>query len=339
MRLPQALLLGLLVPLLPAVALDIVLPTGNDALLRKREADFFQPTVEGTVESGKFGWVRRNGSRFHEGIDIKALQRDRRGEAADPIYAVADGAVAFINARPSLSNYGRYIVLRHHWDGVEVHTLYAHLSAVAPGLDAGQAVRKGQAIATMGRSANTREGIPPERAHLHFEVNFLINTGFAVWNRKRQPDAPPFGNYNGQNFIGLDPAAFLRDFSANPKQNFAAYIARQPVAFTVLVSARPFPWLTLHPEQIQRTAPDAVPVGYEIGATAWGLPVAVWPRTANDLTDSQRQWLQRGAPLISRINQPELAKHPNQSLITRNRNTWQLTPKGHDWLSLLTCGP
>ncbi len=39
-------------------ALDICLPTANDALLRPGgDADYFQPTVEGNVESGHV-WVR-----------------------------------------------------------------------------------------------------------------------------------------------------------------------------------------------------------------------------------------------------------------------------------------
>ena len=31
------------------------------------DVDYFQPTVEGNVESGMFGCVRSNGHRFHEG--------------------------------------------------------------------------------------------------------------------------------------------------------------------------------------------------------------------------------------------------------------------------------
>jgi hypothetical protein len=59
-------------------ALDISLPTANDPLLRRgADADYFQPTVKGTVESVRFGCVRSHGDRFHEGIDIKCLQRDR----------------------------------------------------------------------------------------------------------------------------------------------------------------------------------------------------------------------------------------------------------------------
>jgi len=314
------------------LALDICLPTANDALLRPGgDADFFQPTVEGGVESGMFGCVRSLGHRFHKGIDIKCLQRDRRGEPTDPIHAVADGEVAFINTKPGLSNYGRYIVLRHNWDGVPVCTLYAHLSEVAFGLAVGQPVRKGQVIATMGHSANTREGISRERAHLHFEIDLLLSPYFHIWYPKHDPLAPPFGDFNGRNLAGLDPAAFLRAYAANRKLNFAEYVAKQPIGFTVLVGTRPFPWLTMHPEQIQPA--HGAPVAYEIGMTAWGLPVAVWPRAAGEINESQHRLLQRGLLVLSRANDAcsELAR--------RSGDGWRFTERGEEWVQLLTYVP
>ncbi len=323
-----------------ARALDICLPTANDALLRPgADAEFFQPTVEGTTESGMFGCVRSNGHRFHEGIDIKCLQRDRRGEPTDPVHAVADGEVAFINTRPGLSNYGRYIVLRHVWDGVQVCTLYAHLSEVATGLVAGQPARKGQVIGTLGHSSNTREGISRDRAHLHFEVNFLLNPNFYIWYPKHDPKAPPFGNYNGQNLIGLDPAAFLRAYAANRRLNFAEYVSKQPIAFTALIGARPLPWLELHPEQVQPAT--GTPIAYEIGMTAWGMPVAVWSRAAGELGEPQRRLLERGQPVVQRVNESELARWTCGELLKRNPRAtgWMVSTRGREYFELLTYAP
>ena len=321
-------------------ALDLCLPTANDALLKPgHDADFFQPTIEGTVESGMFGCVRNNGHRFHEGIDIKCLQRDRHGEPTDPVRAVADGDVAFINSRPGLSNYGRYVVLQHNWDGVQVFTLYAHLSAIAPGLVAGQPVKKEQVIGTLGHSTNTRERITRDRAHLHFEVNFLLNPNFRIWYPKHDPKAPPFGNFNGQNLIGLDPAAFLRAYAADRQLNFAAYVAAQPIAFTVLVGARPPPWLTLHPEQVQPTS--GIPVAYEIGMTSWGLPVAVWPRLPTEIDESQRRVLQRGLPALHRVNEAELARISCLGLVVRSARatSWILSDRGREYFEMITYTP
>ena len=323
-----------------ARALDICLPTANDALLRPGgDADYFQPTVEGTVESGMFGCVRSKGRRFHEGIDIKCLQRNRRGEPTDPIRAVADGEVAFINTKPGLSNYGRYIVLRHNWDGVSVCTLYAHLSEIAAGLVVDQPVKKGQIIATMGHSTNTRECISRDRAHLHFEINFLLNPNFRIWYPKRDPQAPPFGNFNGKNLIGLDPAAFLRAYATNRKLNFAEYVSKQPIAFTALVGARPLPWLALHPEQVQPAS--GIPVAYEIGMTAWGMPVMVWPRTAPEIGEPQQRLLQRGWPTLQRVDETELARATCHELVKRTSrgNGWMLSESGRECFELLTYTP
>ncbi len=312
-------------------ALLVSLPTANNALLRTGgEAEFFQPTIEGTTETGMFGCVRREGRKFHEGIDIKCRQRDRRGEPLDPVHAVADGEVAFINKKSGLSNYGRYIMLAHRWDGVQVYTLYAHLRDVADGLIVGQPVRKGQVIATLGHSTNTREGISAERAHLHFEINFMLNPGFRVWYPKRDPKGPPFGNFNGKNLIGLDAAAFYRAYAANPKLNFADYVARQPVAFTVLVGARLFPWLRMHPEQLR--AATGPTVAYEIAVTAWGLPVAVWPRTASEI-DGRRP------PALNRLSEAELERNGCRRLVERAGRGWRLAGEGREWAELLTYVP
>jgi hypothetical protein len=321
-----------------AQALDISLPTANDALLRPgHDAEFFQPTVEGTVESGMFGCVRRNGRRFHEGIDIKCLQRDRRGEPTDPVHAVADGEVAFFNKKPGLSNYGRYVVLRHRWDGVEVFTLYAHLREIAEGLVVDQPVQKGQVIGMLGHSTNTREGISIDRAHLHFEINFMLNPNFRIWYPKRDPKAPPFGNFNGLNLAGIDPAAFLRVYAPDRKPNFADYLSHQPIGFTVLVGARPFPWLSLHPEQVR--AASGTPIAYEIGATAWGVPIVVWPRSGTEIDASQLRMLQRGMPVLRRVNEAELERWRCREMAKRTGRGWQLAQEGHEWVEMLTYVP
>ena len=147
------------------------LPTANHAIFEPGGEDrYFVPTPGKTWVSGTFGCVRSDGRQMHEGLDIKCLQRDRHGEPTDPILATADGVVAYINNRPSLSNYGRYIVLRHVVEGLEIDSLLAHLSAVQGGLGVGQQVRAGQQVGIMGRSSNTASGISKDRAHVSLRV-------------------------------------------------------------------------------------------------------------------------------------------------------------------------
>src|ERR1041384_1934214 len=136
------------------------LPTSNRALFEKGgEERFFVGTAGKPGPSGTFGCVRSDGHQMHEGLDIRCLKRDKRGEPVDPVMASCDGTVAYINGRVSASNYGKYIVVRHLIEGMEVFTIYAHLSEFADGLRAGKPVKAGETIAIMGRTSNTRERI------------------------------------------------------------------------------------------------------------------------------------------------------------------------------------
>src|SRR4026207_1685991 len=113
---------------LRAVAEPFRLPTANRAIFEPGgEARFFAPTPGKPWTSGGFGCVRTEGWQMHEGLDIRATQFDKAGGPPDPGLATADVVVGYINRRPSLSNYGNYIILRHSIDGVEVCSLYAHL--------------------------------------------------------------------------------------------------------------------------------------------------------------------------------------------------------------------
>lgn len=97
----------------------------------------------------------RSGGRFHEGVDIIA-------KVGQWIYAVKDGNLTkqYFNAVGSLSGNGWRLTTS---DGT--YFFYAHLSAFAPGLTVGSAVKAGQIIGQVGMTGNAP--IP----HLHFEVH------------------------------------------------------------------------------------------------------------------------------------------------------------------------
>src|SRR5687767_6760757 len=161
------------------------LPTANDAIYQRGAEDkFFVGTVGKPWTSGTFGCVRTEGWQMHEGLDIRCLQRDKRGEAIDPVMATAEGAVAYINRRTGLSNYGNYLILKHAVDGIEIYSLYAHLKEIRADLKSGQPVKAGETIAIMGRTSNTGQAITKDRAHVHFELNFLVNDRFGAWYRQ-----------------------------------------------------------------------------------------------------------------------------------------------------------
>src|SRR3954470_24536654 len=150
-------LLGLISFGVAASGQPFQLPTANHALFEKgSEEKFFVGTTGKPWQSGTFGCVRSDGHQMHEGLDIRCLKRDKRGEPIDPVLASSEGTVAYINKRVGTSNYGKYVVVRHVIEGMEVFTLYAHLSDFASGLAPGKAVKAGEVIATMGHTSNTR---------------------------------------------------------------------------------------------------------------------------------------------------------------------------------------
>src|SRR4051794_5191973 len=168
--------------------LVLSLPTENDALFHGGGAAFYQYVtrdfkgVKSTPwEGGQYGFVRNpietpGGlvyTRFHEGIDIKPLRRDANGEPTDPVRAIADGTVAYVNLVPGYSNYGRYVVVEHRWDGASYYSLYGHLASAL--VQAGAKVNRGDQLGVMG---HTGEGIDRERAHVHLELNLLLGRRF-----------------------------------------------------------------------------------------------------------------------------------------------------------------
>lgn len=310
------------------------LPTANRALFEKGgEERFFVGTVGRTWESGTFGAVRSEGYQLHEGLDIRALQRDKRGEATDPVLASADGTVAYINRKASLSNFGIYLILRHQIDGVEVFTSYAHLREVRADLQVGHTVKSGETIGVLGRTANTREGISKDRAHLHFEINLLLNDRFAAWHRKHQPGLRnDHGDWNGRNLLGLDPRLLLLAQQAQGERfNLVNFIKQQTELCRVQVRDTDFPWLRRYPELIVKNpaAEKAGVAGYELVLNYVGIPFQVIPRSAAEMRSP--------APvqLIS-VNPAEQAKNPCCKLVSKRGSQWQLAPNGERLISLLT---
>jgi peptidoglycan LD-endopeptidase LytH len=314
-------------------AQPIRLPTANRALFEPgNQEKFFVGTVGKPWTSGCFGCVRSDGWQMHEGLDIRCLQRDKRGEPSDPVMAAADGTVVYINKRPSLSNYGNYIVLRHRIDGVEIYSLYAHLSSVTPGLAAGQPVKAGESIAVMGRSSNTREGISRDRAHVHFELNLIVNDRFAAWFKKHSPDERnDHGNWNGQNMLGLDPKQiFLTANQQGDKFKLIDFVRNQTELCRVLVRKADFDWVKRYGSLVKSNpiAQKEGIAGYEMALNFTGVPFELIPRAASEIRSKSKY------QLLS-VNEAEYQRNPCRRLVSR-RGHWELATRGINLLDLLT---
>jgi len=267
-------------------ALNLVLPTDNDALFAGDGAEFYQyveRNYKGTKstpwEGGRYGFVRdptdtAGGfvfTRFHEGIDIRSLHRDARGEPLDEVHAIADGKVVHANLVPGYSNYGKYVVIEHRWDGSSYYSLYGHLSSIA--VHPGDTVTRGQRIAVMGY---TGTGLNQERAHLHLELDLMFSRQFEAWyNTFFRNDPNHNGIYNGMNLAGLDVARLYLALRKNPGLTIPEFLNNEEIFYKVTLPnsrhfdlARLYPWMLAAGKRNEKSS-------WEVSFARSGVPLKI----------------------------------------------------------------
>ena len=322
----------------PRERIHVSLPTSSETFWANPAA-YFVPTSnpddglrEAPWEGGSYGYVRnattRSGvrvhTRFHEGMDVAPRFRDAAGEPLDTVVAISDGRVVYVNRDARASNYGRYVVVEHRWQGASYYSLYAHLDAawVYPS----QYVREREAL---GRLGYTGTGIDRRRAHVHTEINLFLSEGFDAWMaRYHARDANEHGRWNGQNLAAFDIVAFYRALAANPRLDLGTWLrTHQPVAFTVVVPGgvaldlvRRYPWLM---PGVAST--DPLPPAYEIALSGSGLPLSVSAREVGTAT-----------PFVLQVS--ARVRHqgaPTNGLLTARGDAYELTTKGRAYVDLL----
>jgi murein DD-endopeptidase MepM/ murein hydrolase activator NlpD len=313
-RLMQSSLAALLtvagIALFPALAskvnadpLDLVLPTDNDALFRGDGPEFYQYVerdykgVKSTPwEGGQYGFVRdpietSEGivfTRFHEGIDIRALQRDAKGEPLDEVRSIAAGKVVHVSEVAGYSNYGKYVVIEHHWDGSSFFSLYGHLSEIA--VRPGNAVERRQRI---GRMGHTGEGINQARSHVHLELNMLLSHEFNRWHQTFFPGEQNHHDiYNGLNLAGLDIARLYLALGKDSDLTLPKFIRAEPVFYTVAIPRskhfelpRAYPWLL-------SKEPGPSTESWLVSFAASGLPVKIEP-SPSPVSQAEVVWVKK----------------------------------------------
>jgi murein DD-endopeptidase MepM/ murein hydrolase activator NlpD len=320
-----------------AQAQTLVLPTDNRALF-EQPSEFFQfvdRNFEGEKttpwEGGQFGFVRdprRFGksiayARFHEGLDIKPLRRDAQGNPLDEVRAIADGVVAYSAAASNLSNYGRYVVVRHDWGQGSFYSLYAHLreSRVSPG----QQVKAGTTLGILGY---TGSGIDQRRAHVHVELNLFLSSRFDAWHAANFATPNHHGAFNGLNLIGLDLQAFYLAQQKNPAVNGAGVVRGTESGYRVAVPGdaemeivKNYPWL------LDGSRPAGKPAAWEVTFSRWGLPLAV--KTSNTPVSQ---------PVVTWVRDAGIPHYTQtRGCVTGSGSTGKLTTEGLRFVRLV-CG-
>jgi len=311
-----------------ASIVDLALPTDNDALFRGGGPEFYQYIerdyhgVKSTPwEGGQYGFVRdpmQTGAglvytRFHEGIDIRPLQRDERGEPLDEVRAIADGKVVYTNRVPSHSNYGNYIVIEHRWGGCNYYSLYGHLSTIA--VQAGQVVQRRERIARMGY---TGTGINLPRAHVHLELNLLLSHNFQSWYDTFHKEEPNYhGIYNGINLKGLDIARLYLALRRNPSLSIPEFLADEDTFYKVTLPRSPhFELPKLYPWMLRGNSTRGAK-SWEVSFTRSGLPLRIEPSTQR-VRRPQLSYVQKSSLNYSDLTQGELSGRGNNVRLSKD---------------------
>ena len=307
-------------------ALDLILPTDNDALFRGGGPAFYQYIEREhngqrstPWEGGQYGFVRdpvETGAgvvytRFHEGIDIRCLHRDANGEPLDEVRAIGAGKVVYTNLVPAHSNYGNYIVVEHRWDGSPYYSLYAHLSTID--VHAGQAVQRGEHIAGMGY---TGAGLNQARAHVHLELNLILSHHFETWyNQLFKQEPNRHGIYNGINLDGIDIARLYLELNKNPALTIPEFLEQEKTFYKVTVPrsayfelTKNYPWM-VKGDATQRTR------SWEVCFARSGVPLRIEP---NDKHVSQPEltYVQPSPLDYSLLTRGEIAGRGKQAHLT-----------------------
>ena len=321
----------------PAQPLHLRLPTSNDALYTGDGPAFYQYTdrnFEGEAsrpwEAGRYGFVRNLVrtpagvvyTRFHEGLDIRPIFRDEDGEPLDTVRSVDDGRVVYFSANPNASNYGRYVVVEHWWQGAAYYALYAHLAEVEA--QPGMFIRRGTPVGRLGYSG---DGLDQRRAHVHFEINLLLADRFERWHAANFPRVRnEHGRWNGQNLAGVDPSALYLALRRDPNLDLGAHLRDQDEGFAVAVPGGQLPDLARRYPWMLDATPERLPPGWEVRFTASGMPYRFTPLRYTV-----------GAPVLLRVSAAVREGHlATNGYLARRSDAYALTTRGLRYLDLVT---
>jgi murein DD-endopeptidase MepM/ murein hydrolase activator NlpD len=302
-----------------AERMQLVWPTPSTAWAEgKPQAQWLQHAGSGDPDSGAFGGVRSAGSQFHEGLDIKPVSRDRRGEPLDHVFAAMNGVVRYVNPTAGDSSYGRYVVLEHPEMTPAVYTLYAHLARVAPAIRPGGEVPAGHVLGTMGHSSGGYM-IPVDRSHLHFEIGVVMTRNFQAWyDRRRFGSRNEHGMWNGMNLMGIDPLAFYNEWRAGRISSVQDFFNRMETAVRLRVATFRTPdFVTRYPSLLTKPQPLGPVAGWEIRFNWTGIPFAWTPLTSADVVG-----LKPDQPRLIEVNAAIERRERSKTLAVSRRGNW-----------------
>ncbi len=212
---------------------------------------------------------------------------------------------------PGYSNYGKYIVIEHHWEGSDYYSLYGHLSSIA--VQPGDTVKRGQHIAVMGY---TGAGLNQARAHLHLELNLMFSHQFETWyNAFFRNDPNHNGIYNGINLAGLDIARLFLALRKNPALTIPEFLSREEVFYKVSLPKSPhfelpklYPWMLVAGARNQKSS-------WEVSFARSGVPLKIEP-SDQQVTQPELSYVKKSSIDYSSLTRDVISGHGENAHLT-----------------------
>lgn len=135
--------------------------------------------------------------RLHLGVDIWA-------DAGTPVYSPLEGTIHSFRDNNNHGDYGPTIILSHKLEGLQLYSLYGHLSwKDLIGLRVGEKIEKSQQLGSFG-NADENGHWPP---HLHFQLMFDMGGNYG--------DYPGVGRFSdkGKYLANIPDPALILQFS------------------------------------------------------------------------------------------------------------------------------
>jgi len=204
-------------------------------------------------------------------------------------------------------------VVEHQWGGCPYYSLYAHLHSIT--VAAGQTVRQGERLGIMG---HTGTGIDRERAHVHVELNLLLNTHFEGWHETFfRGEINRHGIYNGINLAGLDLPRFVIALRRNSALTIPAFLGREEVLYRVMIPNSPdfelprrYPWMVEGP-------PNDKPASWDVSFAASGLPLRLTPSN-RAVSSAELSWIKPGSVDVRYLTRDNVAGRGPSAHLTKS---------------------
>ena len=318
---------------LPTSFSTLNFPTTVDITAAPFEA--FMPSNPANPGTAFFGSERTGTdgrARWHNGVDIAPVRKDRNGRALDTVSTMVDGTVVYVERVGGNSQYGIHAILEHDDPIGKVYTLYAHLASLAPEIKVGAVLTAKTPVGIIGNTGT--QGIALSRSHVHVEFNLMLNYRFGAWYKEKQL-TPDRGRYHGYNLVGANPISVFSFLQNRPGATFLDFVQSIPVGFEILINnpkKTPIDYFERYPKLWDG------PKGY-VGAVAVKVADSGIILAGRPATDDEKARLSRNsnAPVILSVNETVLGRN-GYRIIAKGTTDWVLGKNdvSRRWFELLT---